>query len=73
MCEVSLSPITLFDDVIFRLIVNYLGKYIDNSEPKDGLFAYASICVEICLEKRLPVEVQLCMDTWSHIQEVDYD
>ena len=25
------------------------------------------------LEKRIPTIVNLCMDSWMHVQEVDYD
>lgn len=29
--------------------------------------------MEVDLEKSVPVVVNLCMDSWTHVQEVDYD
>lgn len=56
-----------------QLIGNSLRKYIDYSEPKDGLFSCARICMEVDLEKCLSRAVNFHMDSWSHVQEVDYD
>jgi hypothetical protein len=35
-------------------IGNALGKYIDCFIPKDRMFSYAHLCVEVDLEKGLP-------------------
>lgn len=66
-------PLHFWNDVTCRLIVKSLRKYIACSEPKDGLFSCDRICVEVDLDKGLLVTVNLCMDNWMHVQEVDYD
>jgi hypothetical protein len=50
-----------------------LGKYIDCVEPRDGLQACVRLCVEVDLEKGLPEAIQLTMDNWSYLQQVDYE
>jgi hypothetical protein len=66
-------PLHCWNDETIRNIGNTLGKFIDRSEPKDGLQACARLCVEVDLEKGLPEAIQLNLDSWSYIQQVDYE
>jgi len=54
-------------------IGNVIGKYIKKVEPRDGMFAYARICVEVYLKKGLLDAIQLNLDNWSFIQQVEYN
>lgn len=46
-----------------RSIGNKLGKYIDKSKSGKGMFACARICVEVDLEKGLPKDIMLTLDS----------
>jgi len=50
-----------------RSIENSPGCYIDKYEPKDGMFAYARICVEVDLEKGLLEAILLTLNNCKHI------
>lgn len=54
-------------------IGNAVGKYIDQSEVKDSMQAYAHICVEVYLGKALPKSIKLKVDDWMHIQQLEYE
>jgi hypothetical protein len=62
-----------WNDETIRSIGNTLGRYIDRAEPRDGMHACARICVEVDLEKGLPEAIQLTLDNWSFLQQVDYE
>jgi hypothetical protein len=66
-------PLHYWNDETVRVIGNTLGKYIDRTEPKEGIQACARICVEVDLEKGLPQAVQLTLDEWTYLQQVDYE
>lgn len=66
-------PLHCWNDETIRNIGNTLGKYIDRVEPREGLQACARLCVEVDLEKVLPEAIQLNLDSWSYIQQVDYE
>jgi len=61
-------PFHCWGDDTLRSIGNSLGKHIEKAEPKDGLQAYARICVEVDLEKGLSPVVNLTLENWSYIQ-----
>jgi hypothetical protein len=65
-------PLHCWNDETIKSIGNTLGKYIDRVEPRDGLQACTRLCVEVYLEKGLPESIQLTLDNWSYIQQVDY-
>jgi hypothetical protein len=65
-------PLHCWNDGTLRAIGNSLGKYIDHGEPKDSLQACACICVEVDMEKGLPEAINLSLDGWSYLQQVDY-
>jgi hypothetical protein len=66
-------PLHCWNDETILSIGNTLGKYIDRVEPKDGLQACAWICVEVDLEKGLPEAINLTLDKWTYLQQVDYE
>jgi hypothetical protein len=66
-------PLHCWNDETIRSIGNSLGKYIDRVEPREGLQACSRLCVEVDLEKGLPEAIQLNLDNWSYIQQVDYE
>jgi hypothetical protein len=66
-------PLHCWNNETIRSIGNTLGKYIDRAEPKDGLQACAWICVEVDLEKGLPEAINLTLDKWTYLQQVDYE
>lgn len=66
-------PLHCRNDANSRPIGNSLEKYINSAKLKDSLFAYARVCVVVDLDKGLSATIKLCMDSWSHVQEVDYD
>jgi hypothetical protein len=66
-------PLHCWNDETLRNIGNTLGKYIDRVEPRDGLQVCARLCVEVDLEKGFPEAIQLTLDNWSYIQQVDYE
>jgi hypothetical protein len=71
--RLSFLPLHCWNDETLRNIDNSLGKYIDHVEPREGLQACARLCVEVDLEKGLPEAIQLNLDNWSYIQQVDYE
>jgi hypothetical protein len=73
MGEAALPSPPLWNDETIRNIGNTLGKYIDRVEPREGLQACTRLCVEVDLEKGLPEAIQLNLDSWSYIQQVDYE
>jgi hypothetical protein len=66
-------PLHCWNDETIKNIGNTLGKYIDRVEPRDGLQACARLCVEVDLEKGLHEVIQLTLDNWSYLQQVDYE
>jgi hypothetical protein len=66
-------PLHCWNDETLRNIGNSLGKYIDHAEPRDDLQACAKLCIEVDLEKGLLEAIQLTLDSWSYIQQVDYE
>lgn len=65
-------PLHCWNQKIFQIIGNALGKYIDHAARKDQ-FLCARICVEVDLEEGLPEAINLTVAGWSHIQELDYE
>ena len=49
-----------------------LGKYIDNSNPKEN-YSCARICIEVDLEVGLPEAIKLMVGEWKHYQKLDYE
>ena len=66
-------PLHLWGKSTLIDIGNKLGCYLDTAEPKGGQYRCAHICIEVNLEKGLPVALKLTLGDWSHIQELDYD
>jgi hypothetical protein len=71
--RLSFLPLHCWNDETLRNIGNSLGKYIDRVEPREGIQACARLCVEVDLEKGLPEAIQLTLDNWSYVQQVDYE
>jgi hypothetical protein len=67
----SFLPLHCWKNETIRIIRNTLVKYIDRVEPQEGILACAQICVEMDLEKGLPEYIQLTLDNWTYIQQVD--
>ena len=53
-------------------IENKLGKYIDRAESKDQ-YSCARICVEVDLETGFPEAINLTMEDWSQIHDLNYE
>ena len=53
-------------------IGNTLGKYIDRIERRDQ-FTCVRICVEVELDVGLIESINLSVEDWSHLQELDYE
>eukprot|EP00253_Pinus_taeda_P012689 PITA_12689 len=53
-------------------IGNSLGKFIDRASNKDQ-YNCAKICVEVDLEEGLPKEIKIKVDSWSHVQILEYE
>jgi len=66
-------PLHCWGDESMRAIGNAIGKYIDQSEPKDNMQAYARISIEVDLGKGLLEAIKLKVDDWTHIQQLDYE
>jgi hypothetical protein len=64
-------PLHCWNDATIRSIGNTLGKYIDLVEPKNGLQDCARIYVEVYLEKGLHEAINLTLDNWTYLQQVD--
>jgi hypothetical protein len=47
-------PLHCWSDDALCCIGNTLGKYMDGVEPRENMFSYARICVEVDLEKGIP-------------------
>jgi hypothetical protein len=71
--RIPFLPLHCWNDETIRNIGNTLGKFINCVEPKEGLQACARIYVEVDLEKGLPKAIQLNLDSWTYIQQVDYE
>jgi hypothetical protein len=54
-------PLHFWSDDTLRCIGNSIGKYIDRAEPKEKIFSYARICVEVDLEKGIPKAVLISL------------
>jgi hypothetical protein len=65
-------PLHCWNVETIRNIGNTLRKYIDRVEPQEGLQSCVILCIEVDLEKGLPEEIQLNLDRWYYIQQVDY-
>jgi hypothetical protein len=55
-------PLHYWNDDMVQSIGNALGKYIYRAKPRDGMQAYAHICVEVDLKNGLPEVVHLTLD-----------
>jgi hypothetical protein len=55
-------PLHCWNEETMRHICNSIDRCIDRSLPKDNMFAYARICVEVALEKGLSKVVRLTLD-----------
>jgi hypothetical protein len=66
-------PLHCWNNETIKSIGNTLGKFIDQEEPKEGLQASACICVEVDMEKCLPEAINLTLDNWNYLQQVDYE
>lgn len=66
-------PLHCWGDESVKAIGNAVGKYIDRSEPRENMHACARICVEVDLGKGLPEAINLKVDQWMHIQQLDYE
>jgi hypothetical protein len=66
-------PLHCWNDETLRNIGNTLGRYIDRTEPREGIQACVCLCVEVDMEKGLPEVIQLDLDNWWYIQKVDYE
>ena len=66
-------PLHCWNDETLQAIGNSLGNYIDKAEPKCHFLSYTRICVEVDLEKGLPQAINLYLDGWEHMQNVDYE
>lgn len=66
-------PLYCWNDTTSWSICNAFGKYIDRAKTHEDLFSYWRIGVEVDLDKGLLATINLNLDNWSHIQEVDYD
>jgi hypothetical protein len=53
-------------------IGNALGKFIDRTDNKDQ-YDCARICVEVDLEVGLPEAIKINVDSWTHVQKLDYE
>jgi hypothetical protein len=61
------------NDETLHNIGNVLGNFIDQTKPHEGIQACARIFVEVDLEKGSPKDIQLTLDKWTYLQEVDYE
>ena len=66
-------PLHCWNDETLQAIGNSCGNDIDKAKPMGRLFSCAMICVEVDLENGLPEAVNLHMDGWEHMQNVDYE
>lgn len=71
-CDSLISPF-IFVETNQLAIGNAVGKYIDRSEIKENIHACAIICVEVYLGKGLPEPVKIKVNSWVHIQQLDYE
>ena len=55
-------PLHCWNDDALRYIGNSIGHYIDRVEPKENIFSYARICIEIDLEKGILEAVVTILD-----------
>ena len=53
-------------------IGNALGKFIDRANNKDQ-YDCARICVKVDLEVEQPEAIKINVDSWSHVQKLDYE
>jgi len=58
---------------VLESIGNALGKYIDCGIPKDYMFSFDHLCVEVYLEKGLPWSIILSFENKKYLQQVDYE
>ena len=66
-------PLHCWSDEDLKAIGNTLGKHIDKSEPKHPMFSCARICIEVDLEKGFLEAINMSMDSWNHLQTIDYE
>lgn len=56
------------------MIGNSLGRFINKSQPKGGLYAScARTYVEVDIDKGLLEAINLMLDSWTHVQKLDYE
>jgi hypothetical protein len=58
-------PLHCWSDYALCCIGNSMEKYIDTKKPKESIFTYAKICVEVDLEKGIPEAVKYLWITGS--------
>jgi hypothetical protein len=60
-----------WNDETLRSIGNTLARFIGHTEPWEGLQAFDQICVEVDQENGLLEAMQLTLDNWTYIHQVD--
>ena len=65
-------PLHCWSPKSLESIGNTLGRYIDRADKKDQ-FSCARICVQVDVEIGLPEAINLTVEDWSHVQELDYE
>ena len=65
-------PVHCWNWDLLKHIGNALGKFIDRENNKDN-YDYARICVEVDLEVGLPKAIKINVDSWTHVQKLDYE
>ena len=65
-------PIHCWNWGSLKHIGDALGKFIDRENNKDQ-YDCTQICVEVDLEVGLPEAIKINVESWSHIQKLDYE
>lgn len=66
-------PLSLWSDDQLRAVGNRVGKYLDRDDPKGSQFASSKTCVQVDLEKGLPLEIMLTLGGQNYFQTLDYE
>ncbi|XP_057828729.1 uncharacterized protein LOC131039916 [Cryptomeria japonica] len=68
-------PVECCREDVLRMIAALLGKPVGSSSQTLGrmLMTFACICVEIDLSKPLPDAVDMCVGSYSWVQQLDYE
>lgn len=73
LVKLDFLPLHFWNHATFKSIGNSLFKYINYVEPQEGMFSCVRIYVKVDLDTGFLGTINLNMDNWSHIQEVNYD